>query len=159
MNFCNDQEGMFLSFSKSIKTLLKSHSQLFLLDSRPQPFIFYHSTRMLVQSRSPRHKSVLLFRRGTLSAGSHSCSTSKAMIIGTYTDINQFLKRFKVKDCSTTPVNAIYTNGIAQLLIEITVINLGKRERKGAVQHEKYDLRFWKHSIAAYLLFRPNQRI
>jgi hypothetical protein len=90
----------------------------------PNPSKSIHPLHFILSYHVTTKKNLLFFGRDTLSAGSHPRRTSKAVIVVPNADIGQFVQRLNIKDGFSTLVNAIDSNGIAQLLIEIAIVNL-----------------------------------
>jgi hypothetical protein len=91
--------------------------------SNKSVYSFIRPVKLLATTRE------LLFCRGSLSAGSHTGCAPKAMIVVSNGYILQFVQSLNVKDGSPALMNAIDAYGIAQLCIEIAIINLMGREQ------------------------------
>ena len=69
-------------------------------------------------------RKVSPLRRGSLSAGTHSRCAAETMVVRSDTNISQVVQRFNVKNSFSTFVNAVDTDGITELLVEIAIVNL-----------------------------------
>jgi hypothetical protein len=68
-------------------------------------------------------------RRGTLSAGAHPRGATETVVVRPDSNISQLIKGIDVEDGLSPAMDAIDTNGITELLVEIAIVDLcGRNE-------------------------------
>ena len=75
-------------------------------------------------SVSTSHGAIFsLLRRGSLSAGTHSRCATETMVVRSDSNISQISQGFNVKDSLSASMDAIDTDGITKLLVEIAIVD------------------------------------
>lgn len=79
-------------------------------------------------------------RRGTLSAGAHTCGATETVVVRSDSNISQLIEGIDVKDGLPPAMDAIDTNVITELLVEIAIVDLSVPTDIDCVEaHELFD--------------------